>query len=158
MIIYVGCDHAGLDLKLKVISEFPNIQWKDLGTHSPDSVDYPDYADRVCKEIQQIELENHESNVQDSLKGPAMGLLICGSGQGMAIRANRYSEVRAALCWNEDVAQLSREHNNANILVMGARFIAPDLAIKMLRTFMQTSFAGGRHQSRVLKLSADTGC
>lgn len=158
MIVYVGCDHAGLDLKLKVMAALPQIEWKDMGTKSVDSVDYPDYADQVCKEIHKVELENHKKKLQDSLQGPAMGLLICGSGQGMAIRANRYKDIRAALCWNEDVTRLSREHNNANILVMGARFVASDLAVKMIETFLKTSFAGGRHQTRVEKLAADTGC
>lgn len=154
MLVYIGCDHAGLDLKLKVMAAFPDIQWKDQGTFSPDSVDYPDYADKVCKEITTVELENKKNNVVDPLKGPAMGLLICGSGQGMAIRANRYPQVRAALCWNEDIARLSREHNNANTLVLSARFTAPDLAEKMVREFFKTSFEGGRHQRRVDKLSS----
>jgi ribose 5-phosphate isomerase B len=152
MKIYAGCDHAGLDLKLKVIAAFPQIEWHDLGTHEISSVDYPDYANLVCQEIVRTETENKKNEIQDSLNGPALGLLICGSGQGMAIRANRHPEVRAALCWNEDVASLSREHNNANILCLGARFISPDLAIKMLQKFLSTTFAGGRHQQRVDKL------
>lgn len=152
MRIYAGCDHAGLDLKLKVIAAFPEIDWKDLGTHEISSVDYPDFANLVCAEVVGIEAENKKNNIQDSLSGPALGLLICGSGQGMAIRANRHPLVRAALCWNEDVAELSREHNNANILCLGARFISPDLAIKMLKKFLSTPFAGGRHQQRVEKL------
>lgn len=158
MRVYVGCDHAGLDLKLKVMAALSDLNWQDLGTLNTDSVDYPDFADKVCREISQVELENTKLNIQDSLQGPALGFLICGSGQGMAIRANRYPQVRAALCWSEDVARLSREHNNANILVLGARFIAPDLAIKILQVFLQTPFAGGRHLNRVQKLSADTGC
>ncbi|MEN0059257.1 MAG: RpiB/LacA/LacB family sugar-phosphate isomerase [Bdellovibrio sp.] len=158
MRIYVGCDHAGLDLKLKVMAAFPEIQWEDQGTFSPDSVDYPDYADKVCQALTQVEQENKSKGLVDSLKGSALGVLICGSGQGMAIRANRYPLVRAALCWNEDVAALSREHNNSNILCFGARFIAPDLAIKMIRAYLSTAFAGGRHQQRVEKLSGDTGC
>ncbi|WP_295905503.1 RpiB/LacA/LacB family sugar-phosphate isomerase [uncultured Bdellovibrio sp.] len=158
MVVYTGCDHAGLDLKLKVMAAFPELSWKDVGTHNGDSVDYPDYADQVCKSLTQVELENHKNKITDSLEGPAMGVLICGSGQGMAIRANRYPQVRAALCWNEDIARLSREHNNANILVLSARFTSPDLAIKMIKVFLQSKFEGGRHQRRVDKLSSDTGC
>ncbi len=158
MIVYIGCDHAGLDLKLKVMAAFPDIEWKDQGTHNGDSVDYPDYADKVCKELTKVEILNEKSGITDSAFGPAMGVLICGSGQGMAIRANRYQHVRAALCWNEDIARLSREHNNANIIALSARFTAPDLAIKMVREFLKTKFEGGRHQKRVAKLATDTGC
>lgn len=158
MVVYIGCDHAGLDLKLKVMAAFPEISWKDMGTHNGDSVDYPDYADQVCKNVVQAELENHKNKIADSLEGPALGVLVCGSGQGMAIRANRYPQVRAALCWNEDIARLSREHNNANIICLSARFASPDLAVKMVKEFLHTKFEGGRHQRRVDKLSSDTGC
>lgn len=158
MVVYIGCDHAGLDLKLKVMAAFPEISWKDMGTHNGDSVDYPDYADQVCKNVVQAELENHENKIADSLEGSSMGVLVCGSGQGMAIRANRYPQVRAALCWNEDIARLSREHNNANIICLSARFTSPDLAFKMVKEFLHTKFEGGRHQRRVDKLSSDTGC
>lgn len=158
MIVYVGCDHAGLDLKLKVMAALPDVQWKDMGTHTGDSVDYPDYADQVCKNLVSVEIENQKKQIHDSLNGPAMGILICGSGQGMAIRANKYPQIRAALCWNEDIARLSREHNNANIICLSARFTAPDTAIKMIQTFFKTHFEGGRHQKRVDKLSSDTGC
>nr|BFD59629.1 ribose 5-phosphate isomerase B [Bdellovibrio sp. CKG001]BFD63008.1 ribose 5-phosphate isomerase B [Bdellovibrio sp. HM001] len=158
MLVYVGCDHAGLDLKLKVMAALPDIQWKDVGTHNSDSVDYPDYADLVSLEIVKVDLENKKNNIVDSQKGPALGLLICGSGQGMAIRANKYPNIRAALCWSEDIARLSREHNNANILCLSARFSSPDDAVKMIKTFLSTSFAGGRHQQRVDKLASDTGC
>ncbi|MNK08088.1 putative sugar phosphate isomerase YwlF [compost metagenome] len=152
MILYVGSDHAGLDLKLKVMAALPDLQWKDMGTFTEDSVDYPDYAALVCQELVQVELQNKEKGLQDSLEGPALGILICGSGQGMAIKANRYKEVRAALCWNEDIARLSREHNNANIICLSERFTSPDLAIKMIKIFLTTKFQGGRHQTRVAKL------
>lgn len=158
MTVYIACDHAGLDLKLKVMAALPNISWKDMGTHNTESVDYPDYANKVCQELVKVELQNQKSGIQDSLQGSAMGVLICGSGQGMAIRANRFPQVRAALCWNEDIARLSREHNNANIIALSSRFTAPDTAVKMIQTFFQTPFEGGRHQKRVEKLSADTGC
>ncbi len=158
MIIYVGCDHAGLELKLQVMAALPDFQWKDMGTFNSDSIDYPDYADKVCKEISRVELENQKNNIEDSQQGSALGLLICGSGQGMAIRANKYKNIRAALCWNEEIVHLSREHNNANILALGARFISAELAVKMIQKFTTTNFAGGRHQLRVKKLSSDTGC
>ncbi|MGZ3770552.1 MAG: RpiB/LacA/LacB family sugar-phosphate isomerase [Bdellovibrio sp.] len=158
MIIYTGNDHAGWDLKLKIIAAFPQIEWKDIGTHNGDSVDYTDFADVVCKKINESELENKKRNVTDSLEGNALGLLICGSGQGMAMRANKYPQIRAALCWNEDIAGLAREHNNANVLCLSARFTSPDQAIKMVQKFLTTKFEGGRHIRRVEKLSADTGC
>lgn len=158
MKIYAGCDHAGWDLKLKVIAAFPEIEWHDLGTHNGDSVDYTDYADQVCRHVTQTELENKKKQISDSLEGLTLGLLICGSGQGMAMRANRYTNVRAALCWNEDIARLSREHNNSNVICLSARFTSPDEAIKMVKKFLETKFEGGRHIRRVEKLSADTGC
>ena len=155
MILYVGSDHAGLDLKLKVMAALPDFQWKDLGPYNGDSVDYPDYANPVCKEIVQVELQNQKSGIQDPLQGPAMGILICGSGQGMAMRANKFKNIRAALCWEEDIAKLSREHNNANILCLSARFTSPDMAVKMIKLFLSTPFEGGRHAKRVAKISAD---
>lgn len=158
MVLFIGCDHAGLELKLKVIAAFPEVQWKDMGTHNGDSVDYPDFADLVCKNITEAELNNKKNNIIDSLAGGVLGVLICGSGQGMAIRANRFAQVRAALCWTEEIARLSREHNNANIISLSARTTEPELAITMVRAFITTSFAGGRHQKRVDKLSSDTGC
>ncbi len=158
MKVYAGCDHAGLDLKLKVISAFPEIEWIDLGTHTPDSIDYPDYADKVAREIVKVESQNKQKDLKDSLEGEALGLLICGSGQGMAIRANKYKDIRAALCWDTNIAALSREHNNANILCLSARYSSFESAIEMLATFLRTPFAGGRHEQRVNKLSSDTGC
>ncbi|WP_413584059.1 RpiB/LacA/LacB family sugar-phosphate isomerase [Bdellovibrio sp. HCB274] len=158
MIIYIGSDHAGLDLKVKVMAALQNVEWQDQGTLTADSVDYPDYADKVCKEMTKVEILNQKSGTVDPIDGPAIGILVCGSGQGMAIRANRYPQIRAALCWNEDIARLSREHNNANILVLSARFTAPDLAIKMVQEFLKTKFQGGRHKTRVDKLATDTGC
>lgn len=158
MVVYIGCDHAGLELKLKVIAAFPQIEWKDMGTHNGDSVDYPDFADLVCRNITQAELQNRQNQITDSLAGGILGVLICGSGQGMAIRANRYPQVRAALCWNEEIARLAREHNNANIISLSARSTEASLAIRMVQVFLSTSFEGGRHQKRVDKLSSDTGC
>lgn len=138
--IFIACDHAGLELKLHLIGRFPFLPWKDLGTFTPESVDFPDYA------------QNLSNSMKDRLDD-SMGVLICGSGQGMAMKANRNSFIRAALCWSEEVAKATREHNDANVLCMGARFIAPELAERILNVFLKTPFEGGRHIRRVEKLS-----
>lgn len=156
MKISIGCDHAGLELKNKLISTLTDINWNDCGTFSSDSVDYPDFADKVCRAV--THATNKEISLVDAIKISEMGILICGSGQGMAIRANRYTQIRAALCWNDEVTKLSREHNNANILCIGAKFVSYEEAVKMIHTFMQTPFSEGRHTQRVIKLSSDTGC
>ena len=158
MIIYTGCDHAGLELKKQLMSVLPDVQWKDLGTFTADSVDYPDFANLVCKEVSRAEIQNKSKGIEDALQGESLGLLICGSGQGMVMRANRFPEIRAALCWTEEVAQVSRQHNNANVLCLGQRFIKFDEALKILRVFLSTPFEGGRHSLRVGKISAATDC
>ena len=135
---YIAADHAGYDLKQHLLKAFSNLAIEDLGTHNPDRVDYPDFADRVAEKIQS--------------DPSAIGILVCGSGQGMAIRANRFSKVRAALCWSDEVAKLSREHNDANILCLGSRFIEPKLAESILKSFISSEFEGGRHQARIDKL------
>ncbi len=137
--IPIASDHAGFELKSAIIKAFPQIQWMDLGPQNgKNSVDYPDFADTLSSQIK---------------KGAQFGVLICGSGQGMAIRANRNSFVRAALCEDEEVAQLAREHNNANVICLGARRISVDKAISILNKFFHTNFSGGRHELRVKKLS-----
>lgn len=146
-LIWIASDHAGFELKQKIISDlkenFSTRTIVDFGpTTDANSVDYPDFADQVAKNIQ----ANHDET--------NFGILICGSGQGMAMRANKYSNVRAALVWTFEVAKLSREHNNANILCLGGRVTDHKLAIEMTRLFLQTPFAGGRHASRVAKISA----
>jgi ribose 5-phosphate isomerase B len=139
--VYAACDHAGLELKKHLIANLPTLEWVDLGTNDGTSVDYPDYADRVAEALK---------------KDPkALGLLVCGSGQGMAIRANRHKHLRAALCWNKNVAELARAHNDANVLCLGARLIAPDLAHEIATQFFTTSFEGDRHVRRVEKLARD---
>jgi ribose 5-phosphate isomerase B len=138
--IYLACDHAGLELKTHLIGKFPFLPWKDVGTFTKDSVDYPDYAAQLCQRMEADDLTQ------------VRGVLICGSGQGMAIKANRFRHIRAALCWSEEVAKLSREHNDANVLCLGARFIQPELAEKILQVFLDTPFEGGRHTRRVDKL------
>ncbi|MBX3022337.1 MAG: ribose 5-phosphate isomerase B [Bdellovibrionales bacterium] len=138
--IYVASDHAGLELKQHLIGRFPFLPWKDLGTHDGASVDYPDFAAKLCGEM--------EHNLKDSL-----GVLVCGSGQGMAMRANRFPFIRAALCWNEEVAKLARQHNDANVLCLGGRLTVFPIAERILDVFLKTPFEGGRHQGRVDKLS-----
>ncbi len=131
-------DHAGFEYK-EHLKEFARLQGYtiiDCGTYSSESVDYPDYIEPVVKEV---------------LTG-AQGVMICGSGIGMSIGANRFRGIRAALCVDGLMAQLSREHNNANILVLGERFIGKEEAISCLRAFLSATFQGGRHARRVKKL------
>ncbi len=137
--IFIASDHAGLDLKKHFLSRFPGLPFHDLGTMTADSVDYPDYAAKLCREM--------EGRLKDSC-----GILICGSGQGMAMRANRFPFIRAALCWSEETAHLTREHNDANVLCLGGRLLSFPLAEKIFDKFLTTEFAGGRHQGRVDKL------
>lgn len=137
--ILIASDHAGFDYKTKVIEAFSTWNWKDMGPSSTSSVDYPDFADLVASYINQNPNEK--------------AILICGSGQGMCIRANKYPNVRAALCYNEDITVLSRQHNNANILCLGARGMDFDLAQRIVKIFFDTPFEGGRHSQRVDKLS-----
>ncbi len=138
--VFLACDHGGLELKNHLLGRFPFVPWKDLGTMTGASVDYPDFAEKLCLEM--------KPRLTDSC-----GVLLCGSGQGMAIRANRFPFIRAALCWNEEVSRLAREHNNANILCIGGRMVAFPIAEKILMAFLQTDFEGGRHQTRVDKLN-----
>ena len=139
--IYIASDHVGINLKLELKKALPNLPWEDLGTESKDSVDYPDFADQLAKKL------------TDDKDVKSFGVLICGSGQGMAIRANRYGKVRAALCWNPEIAQLSRQHNDANVLCLPGRFLTTTEAIKIFEIFQNTNFEGGRHSQRVAKLS-----
>lgn len=146
--ILIASDHGGYELKKFFTTTFiknnPEYQFEDLGTQSSDSVDYPDYAESLCQKLK--EKENNKDKYD-------FGVLICGSGQGMAMRANRYSYIRAALCWNEEITKLSRAHNNANVLCLGGRFISSELGEKLLKIFLTTPFEGGRHEKRVNKLS-----
>lgn len=140
MKVLIASDHAGFDLKQELIKQLPEIEWQDLGPANKDSVDYPDYADRIAK------LVNNDATLR--------GVLICGSGQGMAMRANKYSSVRAALVWNKEVTALSRSHNDANILCLAARFTPVNDAKVFVQSFLETKFEGGRHSSRVAKVGA----
>lgn len=139
--VAIGCDHAGFEYKEALISflDAQNITLKDVGAFSAESVDYPDFAHPVATEV-----EN---------KSAAFGILICGSGNGVAISANKHQGIRAAVCWGEELAELARKHNDANIICIPARFVPEDLAEKMLNVFMHTDFEGGRHQNRVNKIA-----
>ena len=139
--VIIGSDHAGFELKLKIIeNKFKEkINFSDVGTFTKESVDYPDYGKLVAQKV-------------DSGKF-LVGVLICGSGVGMSIVANRYKNVRAALCINENMAKLSRQHNDANIIVLGSRLISFEQAIKCLEGFFFTNFEKGRHIARINKLN-----
>ena len=138
--IAFGGDHAGFDYKkeLMALVEANGATVVDAGPFSTDSVDYPDFAHPVANLVEEGKA--------------AFGVLICGSGNGVAITANKHAGIRAALCWNEELAKLARMHNNANILCLPARFIELGLAKKMLLDFMNTPFEGGRHEKRVEKI------
>lgn len=140
--LWIASDHAGVELKAELIKARPDLPWEDLGPHSSASVDYPDFADQVARRVNESPGER--------------GVLICGSGQGMALRANKYPQVRAALIWNTEIAALSRQHNDANIFCLGARFHKLDEALHWLDVFLKTPFEGGRHQNRVNKISSPT--
>ena len=138
--ILIASDHAGFHLKEGLKKHFTSEhEFIDFGPNSSDSVDYPDYAHILSQKI---------SESKDSF-----GILICGSGIGMSMVANRYKDVRAALCLNEKMAQLSREHNNANVLVLGSRLISCEEAIKCLIMFFKSKFEGNRHQARLDKFN-----
>lgn len=138
--IIIGCDHAGYEMKLVLIDTLQsmNISVKDVGAYSAESVDYPDIAHALA-----IEIEN--GNYE-------LGILLCGSGNGVNMVANKHQSVRSALCWNTEIASLARKHNNANVLAIPARFIDNDEAIEIMKTFLTTDFEGGRHERRVNKI------
>ena len=138
--ILVAADHAGYALKTELVTHLADLGWapQDLGTDSPDSVDYPDYAARLSDAI--------------AVGRAPVGVLICGAGIGMSIAANRVPGVRAANCLTEEMAALAREHNDANVLCLGSRLLQATQAKKILWTFLETPFGGGRHQRRVEKI------
>lgn len=136
----IGSDHAGFEYKEAIIKVLQEAGWKieDKGAYSLDSVDYPDFAHPVATMV---------------AEGKATaGILICGSGNGVCITANKHEGIRAALCWNEELAALARQHNNANVLCLPARFVSLELAEQMTNTFLSTAFEGGRHERRVEKI------
>lgn len=138
--IAIACDHAGFEYKEIIKKHLEGkFEVEDFGTFSPDSVDYPDFVHPAAESIEQGRNE--------------LGILICGSGQGVAMTANKHQKIRCALCWMPELASLSRQHNDANMIALPARFIASQLATDIVDTFLNTPFEGGRHQNRVEKIS-----
>ncbi|MEO8582890.1 MAG: ribose 5-phosphate isomerase B [Flavitalea sp.] len=140
-LIAIGSDHAGFEYKQQLVEflEAKGFVVKDMGTYSSSSADYPDFAHPVAYAVEKREV--------------SLGILVCGSGNGVAITANKHQGIRAALCWLPELAKLSREHNNANILCVPSRFVGIEAAKEMADLFIHTSFEGGRHQNRVDKIS-----
>tara|TARA_B100001113_G_scaffold224946_1_gene184710 strand:+ start:954 stop:1370 length:417 start_codon:yes stop_codon:yes gene_type:complete len=138
MKISIGNDHAGVDYKKFIIENLKNHSVINHGTDDVNSVDYPDFAHPVS-----LDVENKTSEI---------GILICGSGNGVAMTANKHKKVRAALCWSEKIAKLAKQHNNANIVCIPARFISKEEALQIVKSFINTDFEGGRHERRVNKI------
>lgn len=138
--IAIGGDHAGFEYKQKLLSQLSTMGYNitDFGPNSDASVDYPDYIHPMASSVEAGE------NV--------LGIAICGSGNGVAITANKHKGIRAALCWNKELAALARQHNDANIICIPARFVSFDTALEMITTFLTVEFEGGRHQNRVDKI------
>ena len=138
--IFISSDHAGYKLKEQIKSNFSNqYKFEDLGTHDQNiSVNYPDYAHKLCKKV--------------SKNSKNMGILVCGSGMGMSMAANRHKKIRAAVCYSIKNTKLSRLHNNANIITLGSRLTKKNTAFKCIEIFVNTKFEGGRHNKRVRKI------
>ncbi len=139
--IAIGCDHAGFPYKsviIKMLSD-QGISVIDKGTYSGNSVDYPDFVHPVAEALEQNQAE--------------LGILMCGSGNGVSMTANKHADIRAALCWNEEIAELARLHNDANIISIPVRFVSEEIASAMVQKFITTAFEGGRHARRVGKIA-----
>jgi ribose 5-phosphate isomerase B len=138
--IAIGCDHAGYKMKEDIVAHLrsKNIEIMDMGAFSEESVDYPDFAHLVAKAVTGRDVE--------------FGILLCGSGNGISMAANKHAGIRAALCWTPEIATLARMHNNANVLSLPARFITENTAIETVDAFLETPFEGGRHERRVEKI------
>lgn len=138
--IVIGCDHAGFTLKTKIINHLKTkgFSLEDKGCYSEDSIDYADYAHPVATYV-----ENNKGSI---------GILLCGSGNGINMTANKHQGIRSALCWTPEIAKLAREHNNANILTLPARFLSDEVALEIVDVFFATEFEGGRHQKRIEKI------
>jgi len=138
--IAIGCDHAGFPLKdhLATMLRGMGYEVEDFGTHNSESVDYPDFVHPVAESV-----ESGRS---------LFGIVMCGSGNGVAMTANKHQGIRAALCWTEELAALARQHNNANILALPIRFVSEELALKIVLAFLHAEFEGGRHQGRIEKI------
>lgn len=136
----IGGDHAGFQYKAMLIDMLKEAGWQveDKGTYSEESTDYPDYAHPLATMVEE--------------GTAAVGILICGSGNGVCMTANKHKGIRAALCWNDELASLARQHNNANVLCIPSRFVSEDVAKQMTDTFLSTTFEGGRHEKRVSKI------
>jgi len=141
--IAIGSDHAGFEYKEYLKDVLKSSDWGfamvDVGTYSSNSVDYPDFSHQVAKKVVDNEVE--------------YGVVICGSGNGVCMTANKHTGIRAALCWTEEIAILARKHNNANVLCIPARFITNEIAKRMLHAFISTAFEGGRHSVRIDKIN-----
>ena len=139
--VAVGADHAGFEFKSMIVEmlQSKGFSVKDCGAQNKDSVDYPDFAHPVASAVEAGEA--------------ACGVLICGTGNGVAITANKHQNIRAGLCWNNEVASLIRQHNNANVICIPARFVSPPTAEEMVNIFLATAFEGGRHEKRVEKMA-----
>ena len=138
MKLSIGNDHAGVDYKNFIIENLKNHTIINHGTDDESSVDYPDFAHPVS-----LDVENKKSE---------LGILICRSGNGVAMTANKHKKVRAALCWSEEIAKLAKQHNNANVVCIPARFISKEEALQIVKSFIDTNFEGGRHERRVNKI------
>jgi len=139
--IAIGSDHAGFELKMELVQWLNKNEYQlmDMGVYENKSVDYPDYAHPVAKAVEEGEAE--------------FGILLCGSANGVCMTANKHKGIRAAICWQAEIAKLARLHNNANILCLPARFVTSEEGLQILKTFMVTEFEGGRHQNRVSKIA-----
>lgn len=139
-VIGLACDHAAYELKeyLKTVLDSKGIEYKDFGCFSSESVDYPDFAHPLAEAV-----ENGECYP---------GIAMCGTGNGISMTLNKHQGIRAALCWNEEIARLARQHNDANILSMPARFISKEEAVKIMEAFLSSDFEGGRHERRIKKI------
>ena len=137
--LYIASDHAGVELKdfLLKQSVFSNYEVTDLGPNSSDSVDYPDYAHPLAESV---------------VANQGLGILICGSGNGVCMTANKHKDIRAGLAWTEEIAILTKQHNNANVLCIPARFVSQEKALSIIEAYLETKFEGGRHQRRVEKI------
>lgn len=139
-IIPIACDHGGFEMKEYLVKHLTELGYRieDLGTYSSESVDYPDFIHPLARAVNSGE---HD-----------LGIIICGSGNGAQMVANKYHKVRAALCWTVEIARLARQHNNANVLALPGRFVSFELAAQMAEVFLTTPFEGGRHETRVKKI------
>jgi ribose 5-phosphate isomerase B len=139
--VAIGSDHAGFEYKEDIISflDGKSVTWKDFGTYSTEPVDYPDFAHPVSNSVESGEA--------------SFGILICGSANGVAITANKHQQIRAAVCWEQELAELARKHNNANVICIPARFVREGVVERMIEVFMHTDFEGGRHKTRVNKIA-----